>query len=82
MMLRCWGQMAASHPQGLPAQRTLFQTQTQYMTALGDLRQTALTLEGFLLVNGLEAPARPGEVDLPVRETNIPTPRGIPGGKE
>ena len=27
-----------------------------------------------LLTDGLEAPARPSEVDRPVRETNVPTP--------
>ena len=82
LMLSRWGQMAASYPQVLAAQRTLSQSQTDYISALGDLRESALTLEGFLLVDGLEAPARPGEVDLPVRETNIPTPRGIPGTRD
>jgi cobalt-zinc-cadmium efflux system outer membrane protein len=82
LMLSRWGQMAASYPQVLTAQRTLFQSEMDYVAALGDLRESALTLEGFFLVDGLEAPARPGEVDLPVRETNIPTPRGIPGGRD
>jgi hypothetical protein len=31
-----------------------------------------VALRGFLLTDGLEAPARPGEVDLPIREINIP----------
>jgi len=82
LMLMRWGQMAASYPQVLFAQQTLFQVQTQYVASLGDLWRNAITLQGFLLVDGLEAPARPGEVDLPVRETNIPTPRGMPGRGE
>jgi len=28
----------------------------------------------YLLTDGLEAPARPSEVDRPVRETNVPMP--------
>ena len=70
--------MAASYPQLLLSQRTLFQAQTDYLAALGDLWDNALTLQGFLLTDGLESPARPGEVDLPVREINVPTPRGMP----
>jgi len=31
-----------------------------------------ITLRGLLLTDGLEAPARPGEVDMPVREINVP----------
>ena len=33
-----------------------------------------IALQGYLLTDGLEAPARPGEVDRPVRETNVPMP--------
>ncbi len=82
LMLSRWGQMAASYPLVLLAQQTLFRAQTQYVSSLGDLWRNAITLEGYLLVDGLEAPARPGEVDLPVRETNIPTPRGMPGRED
>ena len=82
LMLRRWGQMAASYPQLLTPQRTLFQAQTDYVAALGDLWANAITLQGFLLTDGLEAPARPGEVDLPIREINVPTPRGMRGREE
>ncbi len=74
--------MAASYPQLLLTQRTLFQAQTNYLASLGDLWANALTLQGFLLTDGLEAPARPGEVDLPIREINVPTPRGMRGVEE
>jgi cobalt-zinc-cadmium efflux system outer membrane protein len=76
LMLQRWGQMAASYPQLLIAQRTAFEAQTDYIRALGDLWSNSIALEGFLLTDGLEAPARPGEVDLPIREINVPTPRG------
>jgi len=74
--------MAASCPQILFAQRTWFQAQTEYVASLGDLWTKAITLQGFRLTDGLEAPARPGEVDLPVREINIPTPRVMTGTEE
>ena len=35
---------------------------------------SGLALKGYLLTDGLEAPARPGEIDRPVRETNVPMP--------
>lgn len=75
-MLRSWGMMQASYPQLLLAQRTLFDLQRDYIAALEDLWTSSLALEGFLLTDGLEAPARPGEVDLPVREINLPAARG------
>lgn len=75
-MLAKWGQMAASYPQVLMAQRTLFHLQRDYITALDEVWSSAIALEGFLLTDGLEAPARPGEMDIPVREINLPTPRG------
>ncbi|HZQ92513.1 MAG TPA: TolC family protein [Terriglobales bacterium] len=66
-------QMAAAYPQVLIAQRTLFQLQTDYIAALENLWTNSLALKGFLLTDGLEAPARPGEMDRPVREINLPT---------
>ncbi len=65
-------QMAASYPQVLIAQRTLFQLQTDYITALESLWTNAIALKGFMLTDGLEAPTRAGEVDRPVREVNMP----------
>ena len=82
LMLSRWGQMAASYPQLLIAQRTLFEAQTDYVASLGDLWANAIALQGFLLTDGLEAPARPSEVDLPIREINVPTPRGMRGREE
>jgi cobalt-zinc-cadmium efflux system outer membrane protein len=76
MMLTGWGQMAASYPQVLMAQRTWFQLHEDYIGALENVWTTSVALQGFLLVDGLEAPARPGEMDVPVREINIPMTRG------
>ena len=78
MQLQSWGRMTASYPQVLAAQRGLFDLQAEYINALEELRTTSLALQGFLLTDGLEAPARPGEVDTPVREINLPAaPKGM-----
>ena len=71
--------MAASYPQVLIAQRTLFQLQADYITALDTLWANATALQGFLLTDGLEAPTRAGEMDRPVRELDIPSSTaGVP----
>lgn len=72
LMVQKYGLMLASYPQVLLAQRTLFQLQTDYIAALESLWMNVITLRGLLLTDGLEAPARPGEVDMPVREINVP----------
>lgn len=69
-----YGQMLASYPRVLEAQRRLFELHMEYIAALESLWTSGITLQGFLLTDGLEAPAKPGDVDRPVRETNVPTP--------
>jgi len=69
-----YGLMLASYPHVLQAQRKLFQLQTEYIAALENIWTTGIALQGFLLTDGLEAPSRPGEIDRPVRETNLPIP--------
>jgi len=64
--------MAVAYPQVLIAQRTLFQLQTDYITALENLWANSIALKGFLLTDGLEAPSRAGEMDRRVREINLP----------
>jgi len=64
--------MAAAYPQVLIAQRTLFQLQTDYIASLESLWVSTVTLKGFLLSDGLEAPAAPSEIDRAIRETNLP----------
>ncbi|MCA1614037.1 MAG: TolC family protein [Acidobacteria bacterium] len=61
MYLSNFRQMAASYPQVLIAQRTLFQVEVEYARALVDLRRSAVGLRGFMLAGGLDAVGRPGE---------------------
>jgi outer membrane protein, heavy metal efflux system len=70
--------MLASYPRVLQAQRKLFMLQTEYIAALESVWTTSISLQGFLLTDGLEAPARPGEIDRPIRETNVPMPERSP----
>jgi cobalt-zinc-cadmium efflux system outer membrane protein len=69
-----YGQMLASYPRVLELQRKLYELQTEYIAALENVWTTGIALQGYLLTDGLESPARPGEVDRPVRETNVPAP--------
>ncbi|MBI3404218.1 MAG: TolC family protein [Acidobacteria bacterium] len=79
LRLQTHGSMLTSYPQVLAAQRALFQMQTAYIAALDSQWMYSITLRGLLLIDALEAPARPGEVDLPIRETNVPvSPRIAP----
>jgi cobalt-zinc-cadmium efflux system outer membrane protein len=61
MYLSNFRQMAASYPQVLIAQRTLFQVEVEYARALVELRRSATGLRGFLLEGGLDMVGRPGE---------------------
>jgi outer membrane protein, heavy metal efflux system len=69
-----YGQMLASYPRVLESKRRLYELQTEYIAALENVWTTGIALQGYLLTDGLESPARPGEVDRPVRETNVPAP--------
>ncbi|MGB8063843.1 MAG: TolC family protein [Candidatus Sulfotelmatobacter sp.] len=73
LYLKNYSGMAAAYPQVLIAQRTLFQLQADYITALDNLWANSIALKGFLLTDGLEAPTRAGEMDRPVRELDIPS---------
>ncbi|HEX4544940.1 MAG TPA: TolC family protein [Candidatus Acidoferrum sp.] len=74
LMVDKYGRMLASYPRVLDAQRKLFELQIEYIGALESVWTNGIALQGYLLTDGLEAPARPGEVDRPVRETNVPMP--------
>lgn len=74
LMVEKYGQMLASYPRVLEAQRKLYELQIEYIAALEGVWTNGIALQGYLLTDGLEAPARPGEVDRPVRETNVPMP--------
>ncbi len=47
--------------------------ETDYIGSLETLWTNSIALKGFLLTDGLEAPARPTDVDRPVREVNVPS---------
>ncbi len=61
LYLQRYQQMAAAYPQVLIAQRTLFQAQVAYAAALTTLWRAVVEVRGLLLVDGLAAPAAPGE---------------------
>ncbi len=73
LYVKSYGAMAAAYPQVLISQRTLFQLQSDYIGALETLWGNSIALRGFLLTDGLEAPSRPGVMDQPVRELNVPS---------
>ncbi len=72
MYLKKYQNMAAAYPQVLIAQRTLMQVEVAYVAALENLATSSAVLQSYLLTDGLEAPSRPGELDRPVREVNLP----------
>ena len=61
MYLSNFRQMAASYPQVIIAQRTLFRVEVEYAKALLALKQSGVMLRGFLLTGGLDQVGRPGE---------------------
>ena len=72
LYLQKYHEGAAAYPQVLIAQRTLFQLETNYIARLENAWINAVALQGLLLTDGLDLPARPGELDRPVREINMP----------
>ena len=67
-----YGLMQASYPQVLLSEHMLFKAETDYIENLQALWANSIALKGFLLTDGLEAPARPTDIDRPVREVNVP----------
>src|SRR5712691_6566681 len=72
MYTKKYQEMAAAYPQVLISQRTLMQLEVSYITALENFATSSLSLQSYLLTDGLEAPSQPGGMDKPVREVNIP----------
>jgi cobalt-zinc-cadmium efflux system outer membrane protein len=77
LMYDRYGEMLASLPRVLESKRKLFELQSEYILALEGVWTTGLALQGYLLTDGLEAPARPAEMDRAIRETNVPTPERL-----
>jgi outer membrane protein, heavy metal efflux system len=76
MYAKKYREMAAAYPQVLIAQRTLMQLEVSYITALETFATSSVSLQSYLLTDGLEAPSQPGGIDQPVREVNIPFQMG------
>jgi outer membrane protein, heavy metal efflux system len=76
MYTKKYQDMAAAYPQVLISQRTLMQLEISYITALENFATSSLSLQSYLLTDGLEAPSQPGGIDQPVREVNIPFQMG------
>lgn len=76
LIYKRYGLLQASYPQVLLSEHMLFNAETDYIQNLATLWANSIALEGFLLTDGLEAPARPSEVDKPVREVNVPSAIG------
>jgi outer membrane protein, heavy metal efflux system len=76
MYTKKYHDMAAAYPQVLVSQRTLMQLEVSYITALENFATSSLSLQSYLLTDGLEAPSQPGGIDQPVREVNIPFQMG------
>jgi len=74
LMVQKYGLMLASYPHAIESQRRLFQLEIEYVNLLQNVWTTGIALQGFLLTDGLEAPARPADSDRVLRETNLPTP--------
>ena len=72
LLVNKYGQMLASYPRVLDAQHRLYGLESEYIAALETVWTSGISLEGYLLTDGLEAPTRPGEVDRTIRETNLP----------
>jgi cobalt-zinc-cadmium efflux system outer membrane protein len=76
MYAKKYQEMASAYPQVLIAQRTLMQLEVSYITALETFATSSVSLQSYLLTDGLEAPSQPGTIDQPVREVNIPFQMG------
>src|SRR6202047_5347498 len=72
MYTKKYQEMAAAYPQVLISQRTLMQLEVSYITALEGFATSSLSLQSYLLTDGLESPSQPGVIDQPVREVNLP----------
>jgi cobalt-zinc-cadmium efflux system outer membrane protein len=78
LMVEKYGSMLAAYPRVLRSQRKLFELETEYAQVLEGVWTSGTALTSYLLTDGLEAPTRPGEVDRPMRELNLPLPdRGV-----
>ena len=67
LYLSRYREMAAAYPQVLVAQRTLFEMSNEYLGNLNEAWRAALTLQGFLAGDGLDAPSASEAAETPSR---------------
>jgi cobalt-zinc-cadmium efflux system outer membrane protein len=60
LYLSKYQQMAQAYPQVLVSQRTLFQLELSYLAALHNVWRSALALQNYTLIGGLDAPMSSG----------------------
>jgi cobalt-zinc-cadmium efflux system outer membrane protein len=75
LYLKKYQEMAQAYPQVLVSQRTLFQLQIGYLTALHDVWRSAIALENYTLTGGLVTPMSIGS---PTTTNNLPNAGGGP----
>lgn len=75
LYLKKYREMAQAYPQVLVSQRTLFQLQISYLTALHDLWRSAIALQNYTLTGGLEPPISSGSSTTTI---NLPNAGGAP----
>ena len=66
LMSQKYGLMLASYPRVIQSQRKLFELELDYVRLLENVWTTGIALQGFLLTDGLEAPAYPADTDRPL----------------
>lgn len=76
LMHEKYRQMLASYPRVIETQPNLYELQWEYILALEWVWTTGIAFQGYLFTDGLEAPARPDELDRPFREVNVPLSEG------
>jgi cobalt-zinc-cadmium efflux system outer membrane protein len=74
LYLKKYREMAQAYPQVLVSQRTLFQLQISYLTALHGVWQSAIALQNYTLTGGLESPTSSGSSTT----INLPNAGGAP----
>ncbi len=74
LMTGKYGLMLASYPRVIESQRKLFELETEYVQLLETVWATGLSLQGFLLTDGLAAPASSADTSRALRDTNLPMP--------
>ncbi len=75
LYLNKYQNMAQAYPQVLVSQRTLFQLQISYLTALHDVWRSAIALQNYTLSGGLQTPMSSGSSTTTI---NLPNAGGSP----